>query len=195
LYHEAAGSAVYAVDLHNGGNPLYSPGFVIFPQTNDETEQSSRELCSVTGLPHAVGVDVNTLEGSLSARLAADGIPAILTETGGEGRLRERDYQSVMTLLENLISHLDILEIPIESDTTCSFHEGFTILSAQSEGFFESDVEGNEFVEAEETLGQVTDIFGETHEVFTAPYDAVVVGTRTYGNASPGDWVFELTPR
>jgi predicted deacylase len=191
----AAEHADYVVDMHTGGNEFMIPGYSIFPLGADGVESETRELCRATDLPYAVGISTEDLGGAMYAQLAERGIPSIITETGGEGRLHEEHVANAVTAIRNVTRHLDVLEGAPDRSVDPSFHEGLDILTSDSGGFFELDVEINEPVDEGVEMASVTDLRGNVQETIEAPYDAIVVAARTYAIARPGDWVFELTPQ
>jgi hypothetical protein len=194
VYTLAREHADYVVDMHTGGNEFMIPGYSIFPATGDEVERETRELCRVADLPYVVGIPPGDLDGAMYAELAAEGVPAIITETGGEGRLHDEHVRNAGRSLRNVARHVGVVpgEPTLESEP--SVHDGLDIVESHTGGFFEATVSGNEHVRAGDELATITDTRGRTRETVTAPYDAVAVAVRTYAVARPGDWILELTP-
>lgn len=186
--------ADYVVDMHTGGNEFMIPGYSIFP-LDESVEEETRELCEITDLPYAIGIAAEHLGGAMYMQLAQQGIPAIITETGGEGRLHEEHVANATTAIRNVAQHLDILPGQPTRTTDPSFHEGLDILQTHTGGFFELEVGINEPVSEGEIMARITNLQGTVTETLEAPYDAVVVAARTYAIARPGDWTFEITPQ
>lgn len=195
VFSLAADHANYVVDMHTGGNEFMIPGYSIFPLTGNAQEDETRELCEVTDLPYAIGISAEDLGGAMYSQLAHVGIPAIITETGGEGRLHDEHVSNAVTALRNVARYLDVLPGDPEISNEPSFHEGLDILQSHAGGFFELEVGINEPVAEGTTMAEITDLRGPVVETIEAPYDAVVVAARTYAIARPGDWIFELTPQ
>lgn len=195
VFSLAAEHADYFVDMHTGGNEFIIPGYSIFPLGAELVEAETQELCEITDLPYAIGISSADLGGAMYSQLAQQGIPAIITETGGEGRLHETHVSSATTAIRNVGRHIDVLSGEPERSNEPSFHEGLDILQSQAGGFFELEVGINEPVEEGTTMAKITNIRGDVVETFEVPYDAVVVAARTYAIARPGDWTFEITPQ
>lgn len=195
VFSLALDHADYVVDMHTGGNEFMIPGYSIFPLIDDALEDETRGLCEVTDLPYAIGISAADLGGAMYSQLAEAGVPAIITETGGEGRIHDEHVSTAVTALRNVARHVDVLEGEPETSNEPSFHEGLDILQSHVGGFFELEVGINEPVAAGTTMAEVTDLRGNVVETVEAPYDAVVVAARTYAITRPGDWIFELTPQ
>jgi predicted deacylase len=183
------------VDMHTGGNEFMIPGYSIYPTTNNEIESTTKRLCEATDLPYAIGISAKELGDAMYSQLAKNGIPAIITETGGEGRLHEEHISNAVTALWNVARSLDVLEGPPNQSNETSFHEGLDILQSKTGGFFELEVPMNQPIDEGVTMAKITNLQGEIVESIEAPYDAIVVAARTYAVTRPGDWVFEITPQ
>lgn len=195
IFSLASKHADTVVDMHTGGNEFMIPGYSIYPTTNDDVESTTRRLCEASDLPYAVGISAKELGGAMYSQLVKNEIPAIITETGGEGRLHEEHISNAVTALRNVARSLEILEGPPNRSNETSFHQGLDILQSKTGGFFELEVEMNQPVDKGTTMAEVTNLQGEAVESIIAPYDAIVVAARTYAVARPGDWVFEITPQ
>lgn len=194
LYSTAADHADYFVDLHSGRTETYIAGYSLFMKTGDRTEQESRELCEAAALPYAIGLDATTIEGLLLSELAHEGIPSIITETGGEGRLHQSHVDDASRAIRTIAQHLDVLDGSQTVEVDVSLHDGLDFIKAPTGGYFERRVEANEHVSEGSTLATITDIRGNVKHEVIAPYDGVVVSLRTFGATRPGDQLFELTP-
>lgn len=194
LFSTVTKHADYVVDLHTGGDLFFIPGYSIFPPV-DGVEETTRELCVATGLSRAVGASIDTFAGAMYSAVANEGIPAIVVETGGEGRLHEQHMAKMKRAIEGVAQHLSLLPGEVEHDDTVEFYEELSVLRAHHGGFFECYVSGDEPVTEGQRLAEITDYRGNVKEVFEAPYDAVPIAVQTYGAVRPGDWTFELVPR
>jgi predicted deacylase len=194
LSEHASRHADYIVDLHSGRTETYIEGYSIFLKTGDEVERESRDLCRAVEFPHAIGIERDSIRGLLFGYLAADGVPSIITESGGEGRLHPSHVDDTDHAIRQIARATGLLDAPADPQREVQFHEGLNFLKARTGGYFERRVEANERVSNGEELAIITDVKGETVQAVTAPYDGVVVSVRTFGVARPGDPLFELTP-
>lgn len=195
VYSLANDHADYLIDIHTGGNEFIIPGYSIYPQTGNDVEQTTLELCRVADLPYTIRIPQEFLQGAMYAAMAKEGIPSIILESGGEGRLHQEYVDNAERALVNLACHLDMIDGEPEQRNRVSEHETMEILKAKTGGIFEAEIEGNERVQEGQTLARITDVTGEIKEEIESPYNGIAVAVRTYSIARPGDWVFELTPR
>lgn len=194
LQSTATDHADYFVDLHSGRTETYIAGYSLYVKTGDQTEQESRELCNWAGLPYSVGLDATTIDGLLLSELAREGIPSIITETGGEGRLHQSHVDDASRAIRTIARQLGVLGESQTTKTDVSFHDGLDFIKAPTGGYFERRVAANEHVSEGSLLAEITDIRGSVKQEMIAPYDGIVVSLRTFGVARPGDQLFELTP-
>lgn len=194
LFTTALEHADYVIDLHNGGNEYVVPGFSIFSRTGDEAESVAREMVEATGLPYAVGID-REFGGSMGTELAAEGVPAAVVEAGGRGHITQEFYDANRDAVIDIAKQVDVLDGKPREVESPEYFEELDWLRTPTGGFFEPSVNANTTVEEGTTMARITDVTGETREVFEAPYDGVVLCMRTYGMARPGDWVIEVAPR
>lgn len=194
IYKYTSDHADYFIDLHSGRTETYIEGYSIFPSVGGEVERYSRELCAAANLPYAIRFEPGELNGLLFSELASEGIPAVIIETGGEGRLHQRHISKATQAIKNIAFETGVLSGNQEREVDVSYHEGMTFVKAPVGGYFELEVDGNQNVSEGETLARITGFKGNLEHEVKSPIDGVVVSLRTYGVARPGDQLFELTP-
>ena len=194
MYEYASEHADYFVDLHSGRTDTYIAGYSIFPAAGGDVETTGKKLASATDLPYAVGMHPDTIDGLLMFELAEEGIPGMIVETGGEGRLHKTHVDDASQAIRGIAAELDVLPEPAPRSPDVQLTYGMDFLKAGTGGYFECDVDSNDQVTEGEVLAEITGIRGEIKEQIRAPYDGLVVSVRTFGVARPGDPLFEVVP-
>jgi uncharacterized protein len=101
------------VDLHGGDIPEALVPFVICRGGNDDVSVKSKKMAMAFGLPYVLTVTkpMQPAKGSSSyAAAAAKGIPAILAEARGVGRMQEDAAQLLVDGVRRLMAHLRMIE-------------------------------------------------------------------------------------
>lgn len=188
----AKSHADYFVDMHSGGNRYEVPGFSLYPKTGNSVEETSRELAEISDLPHAVSFDTEG-SGVMAARLADEGIPIVITETGGGVPIQDHHYESAVKALQNIAYAIGTIQGDPQRANDVSYHDGLHWIYCNEGGFFDAKVDGNEKVAEGEVIAEITDIKGNVKEQIKAPTDCFIPTVRSYPVARPGSWAFEYT--
>ncbi len=202
IFEEVILRADAYVDLH-GGEAFESlpPTIGYFPTGNHELDEKTRELASVFGfrllweVPQGTIPEMPTYPGRGSAVMEAgmQGIPSVLCEVGGEGKLEEDLVELTVNGLLRVLAYLGMTdEEPEQEAAEFVTLVGGHVLFAGRAGLFLSAVRAGEEVRQGQRLGRIINLAGDEVEQFYAPQDAVLTNVVTRGIANPGDMLFVM---
>jgi predicted deacylase len=163
----------YYVDLHGGDlNEALVP-FTLIPRTgNEKVDNSSMEMAKVFGIRYQV---VDVLVGGTCQSAADAGIPAILTESGGQGIWRTEHVSAHTTGLSRLLRHLGMIDGPPLEPMPAQLMQQFVWLRSQFDGFYYPKVQVADMVREGQDLGYVADFEGNVLQAISAPTAGAVL--------------------
>jgi predicted deacylase len=159
--------ADYYVDLHGGDLIEALLPFTIFFRSGDEqVDRKSLEMARTFGIPYLVA-SVNP--GSTIAAASSAGIPAILTESGGQGIWTAGQVADHTGGLERLMRSLDMIPGAAPEPTPFTLLEQFLWLRSEHEGFWYPQVAVGETVSAGQEMGCIKDWQGTVLQTGVSP--------------------------
>jgi predicted deacylase len=202
IFYDIVSNSDYYIDLHGGEFfEFVFPNIEYFLTGNEDTDEQIRALASAFGfrllweVPDGSIPEMPSYPGRGSCVLEAcmQGIPAVLCEVGGEGRVETDLVETTVNGLLGALKHLQMIEDapPASSERLVTLIGGH-VLFAQRAGIFLSSVSAGEEVREGQSLGRIMDLTGEYVEEFHAPEDSVLLNLVTRGIANPGDMLFVL---
>jgi uncharacterized protein len=150
--------ANYYIDLHGGDLvEALMPFTIFFKSGNPEVDQASIELARAFGIPFLV-----RSEGMVSTFGAAGmaGIPAILTEAGGQGIWRRDQVEAHINGIHRVLHHYGMMKGAAFEPVDCTILENFIWLRSEVEGFWYPAVEVGMKVHQGQNLGTIKDAWG-----------------------------------
>jgi predicted deacylase len=185
LFQNVIKLADYYVDMHGGDMIEALVPFTIYAQVDDAAvEAKSLELAKVFGIPYIVRSE--SRGGTYSAAAVA-GIPAILTESGGQGIWRPEDVKAHYDGLNRLMRHLGMLEGPPLGPVTSEVIKSFLWLRSEQDGYYYPGTQVGEIVSEGQNIGSVTDYQGNILQEVIAPADGRVLFLVTSLAINKGD--------
>jgi len=176
IFEELIAPSDYLVDLHGGDLVESLEPFALYDESDVQDE--ARAMAVAFGLPYVIceARKPGGLTGMTSTAAAARGIPAVIAESGGIGQLEERAVSQLTEGVRNVLRHLDMLPGAPEPPPRPIRHvSGNVWLRCADQGWWEAAVRAGDEVSADDVLGRVRDLWGDVHEVVTAPADGVVL--------------------
>jgi len=176
IFDELIAPADFLVDLHGGDVFEALEPFAIYNES--EVEEQARGMAEAFGLPYVVRErrDDESLAGMTSTAAARAGIPAIIAEAGGCGRLEEAAVQLLVDGVRNVLRHLEMLPGPPEPPRAGARAVGsFVWLRSRQEGWWDSVVDAGDVVAAGDVFGTVRTLWGDVVEEVRSPADGVVL--------------------
>ena len=190
VFTEVISKADFYVDLHGGDlNEALVPFTIMLESGDPAVDGRALGLARVYGIKYVVRGRVS---GGTYAAAAGRGIPAILTEAGGQGLLDERALQVHVRGLRNIMKHVGIVPgdpDPVEPITQLS---GFHWVTSEHTGLFYPTITPGDRVEQGQPVGETRDYFGRHLAALTAPATGTVLFTVTTPATNPGDPLFAV---
>jgi predicted deacylase len=201
IFEEVVLRADAYVDLH-GGEVFESlpPNIEYLVTEDDDVDEKIRALARAFGFPLLWEVPQGSIpempgypgRGSAVMEAALQGIPAVICEVGGEGKLEERFVELTVDGLLRALGHLGMLDVrPAGGDPPVTLVGGHVLFATRA-GLFLSAVGPGDEVREGQVLGRITSLAGDVVEQFKAPEDAVLTNVVTRGVANPGDMLFVM---
>ncbi len=185
--------ADYLMDLHGGGNEFDVVYYTIFPEAGNEASRKSEAMARAAGSAIVWQSQDKWLVGGLFSNIVRKGIPCMLVECGGEGRLKEQNINDHCNSILNVMKHLHMIEgnPPTISQFVNVKQADFTY-STRGGLYFTKVVRGQR-VRKGDLLGEIVNFYGDTVETVRCKLEnAIVLGTRTYGVTPSGENVVLL---
>lgn len=175
IFDELIAPADALIDLHGGDLVEALEPFTIYDAS--PVEERARELAVAFGLRYVVREEPEAgLAGMTSSAAAGAGIPAIIAEAGGAGRLDPTAVELLVEGVRNVLRSLEMLPGPARPRRADMQLVGaFDWLRCRSAGFWQAAVGAGEEVGQGQLLGRVTTLLGELQEEIRAPRDGVVL--------------------
>lgn len=186
FFHEVVLRADYFLDLHAGGKAFAMAPLVVYLEVGDE-QFRAREFA----FAKATGIDLlwKGTGGWASPHVEAAkrGIPAVLAEIGQEGRCSEPMVELATRTIMNLMNHIGMMEGTPEPAGERTIVRG-TYMHAEAGGSFFPRTQLRQTVKRGDTVGVITDLFGDIVETVQAPCDGIICSIRTLPSIRPGEW-------
>jgi predicted deacylase len=166
-------AADYFVDMHGGDLIEALVPFTIFYKAGDPLVlEASLGMATAFGIPILVGSET---PGGTYSSAAKAGIPAILTEAGGQGIWTKEDVRAHTDGLDRLMRHLKMTDGPPSAPVTCTVLSRFLWRRSDHDGFWYPAVSVNDAVKEGQELGVVKDWEGRVLQRATAEADGRVL--------------------
>ena len=158
VFRNVIRQANYYVDMHGGDLIEALIPFTIFYRSGDaEVDRISQEMGQVFGIRYLVRSETY---GSVYSAAAKAGIPAILSEAGGQGIWTAEDVALHRQGLDRLLRHLGMTDGPAPAPLPSTLLERFLWLRSEHEAFWYPAVAVGDAVRQGQELGRVLDYEG-----------------------------------
>jgi predicted deacylase len=163
----------YYVDLHGGDLVEALVPFSIWHASdNAEVDRVSLEMAKVFGIPYIVRSESQNSAYSSAARA---GIPAMLSESGGQGIWLPEHVADHTNGLARLMRHLGMVAGPAPQPVACTLFERFVWLRSDHDGFWYPRVQVGDVVQEGQDVGAVMDYAGNVLQPAVAPASGPVL--------------------
>ncbi|MBF2019526.1 MAG: succinylglutamate desuccinylase/aspartoacylase family protein [Hydrococcus sp. C42_A2020_068] len=177
----------HGIDLHTAAIPRIN-----LPQirTNLEDEETYR-FAKAFGAP--LLIHATTRDGSLRHAAKQQGIPILLYEAGEALRFDEQAIQIGTNGILRVMDYLGMYPLPFPTTEVASVEVSQTKwVRASRSGILHLAVKLGEQVEKKQSLGIITDAFGETNTKVCAPKKGMVIGHTQNPLVNQGDGIVHL---
>lgn len=180
------------IDMHDGGIPLRIMSHALYPVKSVDLGPVD-ELCAQSGMKVVWASRGGRFGGSINDHMQELGLPSVMLEAGGTGQFVEEDIEEMAFGLRNVLRAMGLLpgEPELRSDEQFLM-VGADWVRASRAGLFYTDVELGESVNAGDTIGRISNLFGHIIETIEAPHDGIVFGLRHAAVANVGDYVANI---
>ena len=186
FFSQVVAKADCYVDLHAGGTNFAMTPTVVYLDTGSD-EFRARELALAKAAGPATLWKGKGLWPAAHVAAVREGIPAILCEIGEEGRCSPSSVELGETVIANVMKHLGMMDGDLKSPPRWRIITGTYMLSRVG-GCFYPAAGLLDKVEKGRVVGEIKDSWGRTIETVKAPYDGLIISTRTLPSLGPGEW-------
>jgi predicted deacylase len=185
LFQNVIKQADYYVDLHGGDLIESLVPFTVYSHTGKAAvDAKSLELAKSFGISRIVRSES---QGGTYAAAAQAGIPAILTESGGQGIWLPEHVEAHVDGLNRLMRDLGMLEGPAPEPVQTHVLDQFPWLRSEQDGYYYPKVKVGETVHKGQDVGCVTDFEGRVLQSLSAPANGEVLFLVTSLAINKGD--------
>jgi hypothetical protein len=159
LFQNVMKQATYYIDLHGGDLVEALIPFTIFFKTGKpELDQASIELARTFGIPNLVR---SAGASSTYSAAALGGIPAILTEAGGQGIWQRDQVELHINGIHRVMRQYGLVPGGAPAPVECTVVENFIWMRSDAEGFWYPAIEVGAKVHKGQNLGVIKDAWGK----------------------------------
>ena len=205
LMEQIIGRSDAHVDLHGGEHfEELHPNIEYLITGQSEIDERTRELGRSFGFSYLWEVPYRTIpqmpsypdRGASFVEAPMRGIPSVLCEVGGEGRIEQSLVDLTVDGLLRVLAHRGMIaSAPDGGIDDPEVLVGGQVLFANRAGLFVSEVAAGEPVDEGQRLGRLVALDGEVVETFSAPVPARMLNVVRRGVANPGDMLFVMGNR
>jgi len=189
LFNNVILQADMYIDMHGGDMIEALVPFVSYNLTGDaRVDQIASDMADVYGIRATlVKDDPGSLSGTTYAAAAKAGVPALLTEAGGQGVWHESEVDILQSGVRRVMSRFDMYEAISDQGEAAERLSGWSWLSAETGGLFYPTVNIGDEVHKGQDLGCIKDIFGKMLQTTESPVSGQILFLVTSLAMNQGD--------
>ncbi len=173
VFENVTKQASYYIDLHGGDLVEALVPFTIFFNSGvPEVDNVSIDLARTYGIPYLVRSEGM---GSTFSAAAMAGIPAILTEAGGQGIWRRDQVELHVDGIHRVMCKFGMLSGDAPEPVESAILENFIWMRSEVDGFWYPEVEVGAKVQTGQHLGVVKDVWGKVLQDVVSPGEGDVL--------------------
>jgi predicted deacylase len=167
IFQNAIKDADYYIDMHGGDLVEALAPFTIMSESgNAETDAKSLKLAEVFGIRDIVK---SKSQGSTIAGAAGAGVPAILTEAGGQGIWTKESIFTHTDGAKRVMRWLKMIAGEQPTAVTTRMLNQFIWLASEHTGYYYATVEIGDTVKKGQNIGMITNFEGSVLQEVIAP--------------------------
>jgi uncharacterized protein len=176
--------ADYVIDLHG----YRSNYFALYFRFGNRASRIARKMCLASGSPAVSGLAEKWLETSMAATLTRKGVPAILIEAPGEGRLDAEIIDYHIECIRNISIAMGLLKGKIKRPPSPAVEtKSLVPVRVGASGFVDSLVRRGDRVRKEQVLARISDAYGDPVAEVISPVAGLVLNLDTHGLLHQGE--------
>jgi predicted deacylase len=197
LFENAISKADLYIDMHGGDMIEALVPFVSFNITgDDQVDRTARAMAEAYGIrAMLVKHDAGGLAGTTYAAAARAGIPALLTEAGGQGVWDEENVAILLNGVRRVMHRFDMYEAIPDPGEPAEEMGGWAWLTSEADGLYYPTVSVGDHVEKGQGVGRVADIFGDTLQQIASPVSGEILFLVTSLAMNTGDPLMAIAYR
>ncbi|HYM70606.1 MAG TPA: succinylglutamate desuccinylase/aspartoacylase family protein [bacterium] len=179
--------ATHYIDLHGGGNSHDVVYYTIYRDGPTPAAKVSREMALASGCDITWHSKDRWLDNGLFSLLTAQGIPSMIVEVGGEGRLKRKNIDDNVKSILNVMKYLGMVpgDAPLREPRVSVGAADFFFSGAG--GIWTSGRTVGDVLSAGELVGVIKDCYGAVREeVRCNAKKGILLALRTYAAAPSG---------
>jgi predicted deacylase len=177
-------NADYALDLHG-----YRSGyFSLCYHHRNKASRIALEMCICSGTPFVAAVTEKWLDNALFAVLTKKGVPSILIEAPGEGRIDDRNVGYYVQCLKNVAGFIGLLSSKAGRKDRPKIAKSLIPIKAPSSGLVLLKTKRGEQIRKNQVLAVILDAYGEKVGEVVSPVDkGWILNLDTHGIIHKGE--------
>lgn len=181
--------ADYALDLHG-----YRSGyFSLCYRHRNKASRIALEMCLSSGTPFVAEVRERWLDHALFAVLTKKGVPSILIEAPGEGRIDDRNVRYYVQCLRNVAEYIGLTDSKTRRKERPRIARSLIPVKAPSSGFVLLRTHRGEPVKKNQVLAVIVDAYGDEVGEVACPVDkGWILNLDTHGIIHKGEVLLML---
>jgi len=179
--------ATHYANLHGGGNWHLVPHYAIHRSGNSDAANVSKEMATVAS-PNIVWDSADVwLNNSLANLLMEQGIPSVIIEAGGEGKIQKENVEAHFKSVTNILKCLGMIPGEPERAKSHTIVGTADFFYAPTGGLWVSDRRAGDILKKGDLVGTLYDSYGAVRSEVRSTADVgTLLGLRTYGATPSG---------
>ena len=200
IFDQCLRYATHIIDFHEGGRDFLARYIIVGGTEKIRAKVQVPEMEMARWFGQGIPIyDTSTTEemlrlgraGTLSEAAGSLGIPVLVPEIGGGGRVWDRFQLDGLRGTRNVLIGLKMIDGAIEGNEAEQLVAPATTWARPSHGgFLVNRVDLGAIMAEGDPLGDLFDPFGKIVETLRAPYRSVILDVRFTTAMHPGDWAF-----
>jgi len=195
LCNEFIKGSDYYLDLHGGDLVEKVIPFVYVHRSNNEAiNQKSKELAENYGTEDILFTTLNGEayqdNGFTFSYASENGIPAIQTEQGGIGQVKEKDVLGHFNGLINVLKYIGCIKGTFLKKNNFNYFNQYGYIRAQHEGIFYPQKKVSDQIQQGDILGIIEDYLGNKTEDVKSPFSGKIAMCNTSPSIKKGGTLF-----
>lgn len=181
------------IDVHSGTSTYFCIEFSSFPgglKASDKAEGMAFATDSPVVLKTSVTPE--TMPPRMFVYATHHGVPNLMISNGGHRRLDQELVDPLRRQCLNVMRHLGMLKEDAPKPDYSRLRDGISLIKATKGGFVLNMVEIGEWVEENQPLCRILNVFGEKIEEITCPVPKAQVIETVHGTLNAGELAVEL---
>jgi len=194
VFAQVVKKSQYLLDLHGGDiYEFLCPCTMITKVGKEKVDEESRMLAEIIGYDYIVEAEVSSLDrGRSKTEASLIGIPAVIVETGDQGKYDGKLVDKAFTGISNVLKYLKMVEGKVEPKKNYKIVHEMVKIKAKIGGLFVQSVSVGNVVKKGDKLGQVISIDGSLVEDVMATESGLLIESFCNPAVNTGETLAEI---